>query len=86
MSVCAALHYVHLDAIEQESIIADNAHASSGIVVLNHEVNDQVVNLFLQEFPHIRDAFQHVTPVSTCVSSSTSSSFSVLTLFAEQPH
>lgn len=57
------------DVVDQNynTIINQNAQPSAeGIVVLTHESNPGVIQLFVDHFPRIHSQFAHVAPVSVC--------------------
>ncbi|CEG71429.1 Putative Chitin deacetylase 2 [Rhizopus microsporus] len=46
---------------------SNGTFASSGNIVLSHEINNMTMDFFMQHYPEIKKAYKHVLDVATCM-------------------
>jgi len=45
----------------------NGTYASTGNIVLSHEINNQTMEFFMKHYPAIKDAYTHIVDVATCM-------------------
>lgn len=62
-----------VDTLYQDYITmgTNGTFATSGNIVLSHEINNQTMDFFMKHYPAIKKAYSHVMDVATCMNITT---------------